>query len=71
MNTQLGMQEYFQNNLDISIYPTLFPSKIYIAGIKEKSLIEIFDITGKLVFSDLLYLGKNCIDLNIESIGIY
>ena len=67
------------NTLDIdtfaevffSMYPNPVRDNLYVSAISNDTLFEIYDMTGKLVISETLVIGKNKIDVSNLSNGIY
>jgi hypothetical protein len=71
MSTQVGVKEYKESNLDVSVYPNPFASEIKIKGLNDKSAYTIYDLTGKQMFSDKIKSEENFVNLSILSSGVY
>lgn len=71
MSTQVGIKKNNMNNLNLIIYPNPFANEVTIKGLKEKMSIDVFDVMGKLIFSDSIKPEKNYVNLSILSSGVY
>jgi len=60
----------FENNYSIKVFPTLFDDQIKIESSVEMKAINVFDVSGKLVYSKVGKMYEHIINKNFER-GIY
>jgi uncharacterized delta-60 repeat protein len=59
------------DELIFSVYPNPASSSITIDNIEKSGVLEIRDVSGKLMYTDVNYSGKHIIDVSNYSNGIY
>jgi len=67
--TGLGVEDYNLSN-SLSLYPNPSRDIFYVKGLKEKTTIDIYSITGSLIFEEQQYEGGK-VDISRLSSGVY
>lgn len=68
-NSTTSINNQFENNLSINIFPNPTKNIIFVNGLKENTKISIYDLNGKLVFNK--QITNKQIDISSFQNGIY
>jgi hypothetical protein len=57
--------------LNFSVYPNPASSSVTIDNLEKEGVLEISDVSGKLIYTEINYSGKRSLDVSSYSNGIY